>query len=312
MTNDAIATRTKIVAPKIGASKIVVGVDGSDPSISALKWAAYEAQRRSADMLAVSCYSVPMYGGAMGVVSPTSEDIDMYKGGADAVVARATELVAEIDPRLVVEGLVEMSAAPATIVHAARAGDEIVVGSTGRSGFIDGLLGSVATSVMHRSHVPVIVVPAKSVAEAGPKMHKIVVGVDGSASSLQALDWAYGEALSTGAELTVVHGWIYPYDGPRTSVSEPRMQMQLDATEELNTSIESLGARRSRDSVRIHAKVVEQSPAEALLGEASDADLLVVGSRGRGLLLTSLLGSVCHTVVHHALCPVAVIRQPDA
>jgi nucleotide-binding universal stress UspA family protein len=305
MTNETIAIRNV-------ASKIVVGVDGSDPSISALKWAAYEAQRRSADLLAVSCYSVPMYGGAMGIVSPTSDDLEMFMAAADAVVARANELVAEIDPQLVVEGLVEMSAAPATIVHAARAGDEIVVGSTGDGGFMDGLLGSVTTSVMHRAHVPVIVVPAKSVAEAGPKMHKIVVGVDGSASSLQALDWAYGEALLTGAELTVVHGWIYPYDGPRTSVSEPRTQMQIDATKELNTSVESLDTRRSSGSVPIRAKVVEQSPAEALLDEASDADLLVVGSRGRGLLLTSLLGSVCHTVVRHAMCPVAIIRQPDA
>lgn len=309
MTNDKTSTGTN--TSKIVAQKIVVGVDGSEASLSALTWAAYEAQRRSAAMLVVSCYSVPMYGGTMGVVSPTSEDLEVFKAGADAVVARATELVAEIDPQLVVEGLVEMSAAPATIVHAARAGDEIVVGSTGHTGFMDGLLGSVATGVIHRSHVPVVVVPTKWLAEAGPRMRKFVVGVDGSASSLQALEWAYDEALLTGAELTVVHGWIYPYDGPRTSVSEPRTQMQLDATEELNTSIKSLGARRSSGSVRIHAKVVEQSPAEALLGEASDADLLVLGSRGRGLLVASLLGSVCRTVVHHAMCPVAIIRQPD-
>src|SRR4026208_145388 len=135
MTNDTISTGSN-------TPKIVVGVAGSEPSISALTWAVYEAQRRSADILAVSCYSVPMYGGAMGIVGPTAEDLDMFKVGADAVVARAPPLVAEIDPQRAVEGLVEMSAAPATIVDAARAGDEIVLGSTGRSGFIDGLLGS--------------------------------------------------------------------------------------------------------------------------------------------------------------------------
>jgi nucleotide-binding universal stress UspA family protein len=309
MTNDTIATEastSKVVAPKI-----VVGVDGSDPSVSALRWAAHEAKRRGANILVVSCYSVPTYGGAMGVVSPTNEDLEAFKAGADAVVGRAIELVAGIDPHLVVEGLVGMSAASGTIVDAAGAGDEIVVGSTGHGGFIDGLLGSVATSVMHRSRVPVIVVPAKSVAETGPTMRKIVVGVDGSASALQALEWAYGAALLTGAHLTVLHGWIYPYDGPRTSVSEPRTQMQLDAAEELNTSLESLGARLTNGAVRIHAELVEQAPAEALLEEASDADLLVVGSRGRGRLLSSLLGSVCHTVVHHAMCPVAIIRQTD-
>jgi nucleotide-binding universal stress UspA family protein len=248
----------------------------------------------------------------MGAVYPAQEDLAMYQQGAATLVGRATEVVAEIDPRLTVDTLVEMSAPSTAISEAARPGDEIVVGATGHTGFLDGLLGSVTTSVMHRSRVPVIVVPAKSIAEASPKMHKIVVGVDGSVSSLQALDWAYDEALLTAAELTVVHGWIYPYEGLRTSVNEPRALMQLDATQELNASVESLGARLSSGAVPIHAKLVEQAPAEALLGEASDADLLVVGSRGRGVLLASLLGSVCHTVVQHATCPVAIIRQPDA
>jgi nucleotide-binding universal stress UspA family protein len=140
-------------------------------------------------------------------------------------------------------------------------------------------------------------------------MKKIVVGVDGSAPSLHALEWAYNEALVSGAELTAVHGWIYPYSGARTSVSEPRTQMQLDAMEELKTSLESLGPRLTGGSLHIHARLVEQSPAEALLEESQDADLLVLGSRGRGAIRSSLLGSVSRTVAQHALCPVAVIRQ---
>jgi len=306
MTKETIATSSKIVG-----SKIVVGVDGSEPSTAALRWAAHEAHRRGAEVLVVSCYSAPVYGSPMGAVYPAREELAMYKEGAAALVGRATDIVAEIDPQLTVDALIEMSAPATAISDAAHQGDEIVVGATGHTDFLDGLLGSVTTSVMHRARVPVIVVPAKSVAEAAPKMQKIVVGVDGSVSSLQALDWAYDEALLTGAELTVVHGWIYPYDGPRTSVNEPRELMQLDATEELKTSVASLGDRSRSGAVPIHAKLVEQSPAEALLGEAKDADLLVVGSRGRGVLLASLLGSVCHTVVHHATCPVAIIRQPD-
>ena len=173
--------------------------------------------------------------------------------------------------------------APATIAisDAARPGDEIVVGATGHTGVIDGLLGSVAMSVVHRSHVPVIIVPAKPVAVIGSTMKKIVVGVDGSPGSLQALEWAYNEALVSGAELTAVHGWIYPYSGAHTSVSEPRTQMQLDAMEELKASLESLGPRLNGGSLHVHARLVEQSPAEALLAESKDADLVVVGSRGR-------------------------------
>lgn len=292
-------------------NRIIVGVDGSDPSIEALRWAAYEARRRNAEVLTVSCYSVPVYGSPEGAVYPTHDDIDMFKEGAAAVVGRATELVAQIDPKLVVEGVTTMSAAAIAISDSAHAGDEIVVGATGHTGFIDGLLGSVSMGVVHRAHVPVIVVPAKPVAEVGPTMHKIVVGLDGSAGSLQALEWAYGEALLSGAELTAVHGWIYPYAGPRTSVSEPRTQMQLDAMEELKSSLESLGPRLTSGSIHMHPKLVEQSPAQALLEEAKDADLVVVGSRGRGALRSALLGSVSRTVVQHATCPVAVIRQTE-
>jgi nucleotide-binding universal stress UspA family protein len=277
--------------------------------MGALRWAAYEARRRNAEVLLVSCYSVPVYGSPAGAVYPTPDDIDMFKEAASSIVGRAMELVAGIDSKIVVEGSTTMSPAATSIAEIARVGDEIVVGATGHTGVIEGLLGSVAMSVVHRSHVPVIIVPAKPVVDAGSSMKKIVVGVDGSAPSLHALEWAYNEALVSGAELTAVHGWIYPYSGARTSVSEPRTQMQLDAMEELKTSLESLGPRLTGGSLHIHARLVEQSPAEALLEESQDADLLVLGSRGRGAIRSSLLGSVSRTVAQHALCPVAVIRQ---
>ena len=263
-------------------------------------------------MVAVSCYSVPVYGSPEGAVYPTPDDIDMFRESATAVIERAAQTVADIDPAIVVEGVSAMAPATIAISDAARPGDEIVVGATGHTGVIDGLLGSVAMSVVHRSHVPVIIVPAKPVAEIGPTMKKIVVGVDGSPASLQALEWAYNEALVSGAELTAVHGWIYPYSGAHTSVSEPRTQMQLDAMEELKASLESLGPRLSGGSLHVHARLVEQSPAEALLEESKDADLVVVGSRGRGAVRSTLLGSVSRTVAQHATCPVAVIRLSES
>lgn len=289
--------------------RIIVGVDGSAPSIQALRWAAYEARRRNADIFAISCYSIPVYGSPEGAVYPTPDDIDMFKSGAVAVVNHAAEIVKEIDPKINVEAFTAMSPAAVAISEAARPGDEIVVGATGHTGLVDGLLGSVALSVVHRSHVPVIVVPANPAVDVGASMKKIVVGVDGSPSSLQALEWAYNEALVADGELTAVHGWIYPYDGPRTSVNAPRTQMQLDAMEELKTSLESLGARLTGGVVHVHARLVEQSPAEALLAESKDADLIVVGSRGRGAFRAALLGSVSRTVVQHAASPVAVIRE---
>ena len=292
-------------------SRIIVGVDGSDAAIEALRWAAYEAGRRDVPILIVSCYSVPVYGMQEADTYQTCEDVATFERGAATIARRATELVAEIDPFVVVEVMTALSAAAVVISGAARAGDEIVVGSTGHSGFMDGALGSVATSVVQRSHVPVIVVPAKPVAEAGVTMRKVVIGLDGSAASIAALDWAYEQALLTGAELTAVHGWIYPYPGLRTVISSARSQMQLDAMEALKTSLESLGVLLGGGPVHVHARLVEKSAVDALLDEANDADLVVIGSGGRGALRSSLLGSVSHSVAQHANCPVVIIREQD-
>ena len=287
--------------------KIIVGYDGSDASVAALRWAAYESQRRHADLLAVSCYSVPTYGSPDGAVYPARDDIDMLKKGAAIAIGRATELVAEIDPHITMEGLAEMSPAAVTIADSAHEGDEIVVGATGQGAFMLGMLGSVSMSVVHRSHVPVVVVPEKPQIAPGPAMGKIVVGLDGSKESLHALEWAYAEAAMCGAELTAVHAWIYPYSGQH----EPRTLMKLDAMAELKTSLDSLGPRLTGGLVHVHPRLAEKSPAAALLDEARDADLIVVGSHGRGALRASLLGSVSRTVAQQATCPVAIIRRPE-
>ena len=77
--------------------RIIVGVDGSAPSIVALRWAAFEARRRKAEMVAVSCYSVPVYGSPEGAVYPTPDDIDMFRESATAIVERDAQTVADID-----------------------------------------------------------------------------------------------------------------------------------------------------------------------------------------------------------------------
>jgi nucleotide-binding universal stress UspA family protein len=289
--------------------KIIVGVDGSEPSFEALRWAVHEARRRDADISIVSCYSVPAYGGFGGGVYPSSVDVDTMKEAAAAVVGRAVEAVAEIDPKLNVDAFTLLASPVLGVTEAAVEGDEIVVGATGHSGLVAGLLGSVAAGVTHRAHVPVIVVPAKSPVEFGDSMKKIVVGVDGSPEALLALDWAYRQAQVSGADLTVVHAWVYPYPVTEASPRELRKPMEFDAQNELQASVDSLGPRLTGGPVAVHAKLRDDTPVEALLAECADADLLVVGSRGRGGLRSRLLGSVSHTLVQHALCPVVVIRH---
>lgn len=289
--------------------KIIVGADGSEPSFEALRWAVHEARRCGAEVRVVSCYTIPGYGGLDGAIHPNSEDVATLEEGAAAVIGRAMKMVTEMDPKLVVDGATSCATPVMGITAEALAGDEIVVGATGHSGLIGGLLGSVATGVTHRAHVPVIVVPAKSSVEFGASMKKIVVGVDGSPESLVALDWAYNAAFLSGATLSVVHAWLYPYPVSESSPREVRRPMEFDAQHELEMSLESLGPRRSAGPVVVDSKLCEESAADALLREGDDADLVVVGCRGRGGLRARLLGSVSRTLVQHATCPVAVVRQ---
>lgn len=289
--------------------QIIVGVDGSDQSMDALRWAAYEARRRDAEIRVVSCYHFPVFGNPGTAVSPNSIDTTLYSQAADATVGRAIKALADIDPALLVEGVAELAPAVTGLVDAGDDGALIVLGASGHTGFLEGLRGSVTTGVAHRAHVPVIVIPANPPREFGDSMAKIVVGVDGSAGSLQALEWAYDEAVLAGAELTVVHGWAYPYVGRGTMMTESRTGVERDARQELQASIDSLGARATDGSVTIHGVVVERSPAEALIEEGYDADLVVVGSRGHSTLLSMLLGSVSHSVIQHSRCPIAVIHR---
>ena len=139
-------------------------------------------------------------------------------------------------------------------------------------------------------------------------MTVIVVGVDGSDGSLQALDWAAEEAASTGRTLRVVHAWFEP-----VVVAYPfaaGAAFETAAIEEAAEVVLEQGvdrARRAHPDLRIERALVHGTAATVVLAEAGKADLVVVGSRGRGGFAGLLLGSVSQQVVHHAPCPVVIV-----
>jgi nucleotide-binding universal stress UspA family protein len=143
----------------------------------------------------------------------------------------------------------------------------------------------------------------------GDGERRIVVGVDGSGSSRAALAWALGQARATGGVLEVVTAWEIPLairnpwpPGLTTDFQELAKKAQAEA-------IESLPG--TTDHVEIRSKIVEGNAADVLLDAASGADLLVVGSHGHGGFMRALLGSVGQHCVHHATCPVVVIREGE-
>jgi nucleotide-binding universal stress UspA family protein len=133
----------------------------------------------------------------------------------------------------------------------------------------------------------------------------IVVGVDGSPSSVHALQWAIHQAELTGDVIDAVHAWHFPgnYGMPVADVPDYAGL----AAEILDKAIAE--ARNAEPAeVEIRPLVIEANPAQALLDTARGADLLVVGNRGHGGFTGALLGSVSQHLVHHAPCPVVVVR----
>lgn len=137
---------------------------------------------------------------------------------------------------------------------------------------------------------------------------RIVIGVDGSPSSIHALKWAFGQAILTGGTINAVCAWHYPsaYGFAVPDCAD----YQALAEETVSKAIaEARNADHGYDAVPVRPVVVKARPARALLEQAKGATLLVVGFRGHGGFSEVLLGSVSQHVVHHAPCPVVIVRD---
>jgi nucleotide-binding universal stress UspA family protein len=139
----------------------------------------------------------------------------------------------------------------------------------------------------------------------------VIVGVDGSAQARAALAWAAGYAEATGARVRAVIAWEYPVGfGYLPPAPNLNVDFEADATVALEQAVNEVG--KEHPDVAIDTRVVHGFAARVLPEMARDADLLVVGSHGRGALTEMLLGSVSHGCVHHAPCPVVVVRGERA
>ena len=176
------------------------------------------------------------------------------------------------------------------------------------------LIGSTAAELVRKSPVPLVLVrgdnaPVREHAGAS-QTHNVVLGVDGSRHSMRAIDFALDFADRHGAQLKAILAW----NELPTDAIAPASGWRLDWSDITNTCRRELaesiaGAAERYPALTIQQEVTTtQSPAEALLTAAETADMLVVGTRGRGSVRATLLGSASHAIVHYAPCPVAVTR----
>ena len=291
-----------------GGRAVVVGVDGSQGSHTAVGWAAQEAGRRHLSLRVVHA-TVPTHLPAMRTtaLAATTE----WKQQAQKIAADGVAAARRMDPTLTVELKVRLNETPAqALSDEADSAELLVLGARG-SGFAKLRLGSTVVQLVKLTSGPVVVVrqPDAEV-KPGPAAGQIVVGVDGSDASRRAARFGFSEAALRGTGLTVVHAWTTPpHPALRTFEAPGGVDwsfLQSQAATTLSRSIAT--ARQHAPDVDVAERLINDQPGDALLDASRGAELLVVGSRGLGGLTGMFLASVSHGAVHRAHCSVAVVR----
>jgi nucleotide-binding universal stress UspA family protein len=272
-------------------SEIIVGVDGSDGSRTALRWAARTAAAKGVGLRAIAAWQYPS--NAVIPVGPTKLP------GPDEMDERTCDELRAVVREVLEAGAVPVEveagrgpAASVLLAAAARAGtDMLVVGARGLGGFAGLLLGSVSQECVEHSPCSVVVLRGDADPSAGP----IVIGLDGSEGAARALNWVIDLAEATGAHIVAVHA---PVLGANNAMMDA-------ARQELERWCAPIGSRAVPHEFRI-----EPGDARTALEHVADeagASLLVVGTRGLGAVRGLLLGSVAGYVARYSTRPIAVV-----
>jgi nucleotide-binding universal stress UspA family protein len=193
------------------------------------------------------------------------------------------------------------------LVQASLTADTVVLGRRGVGTVGRMLTGSTSMQVAAHAHCPVVVVRDGG-PEPGTRRH-VVVGVDGSGLSSDAVAYAVDHAALWETDVTVVHAWDIGLVEGTLALNAPIEVWEGFEDRRVRMTAEAVAGWAERyPDVAIHTKVVHGDAADALLQASDEAALLVVGGRGHGGFLGLLLGSVSRTVLHLATCPVAVVR----
>ena len=289
------------------SSPIVVGFDGSVTSRRAVTWAVHEARSRDLPVLLVRSYEPPATSVALGYggVIPGSLVEDLRAEEERQLSAGVESAAAEM-PGTDVSGRLLVGSPASAILREAEDASMVVLGSRGLGGFRGLLLGSVGQQVSSHASVPVVVVRGAS--DRQPQ-GRVLVAVDGSDASRAAIAFAFDFAARHRLALHAVHAWEVPvFDAPGVTVP-PSLAFEEVEDEEIRLTSEAMsGWRQDFPDVAVTDEALHGSAERLIVEATATADLLVVGSRGRGGFSGLLLGSVSQAALHHSHCPVAVVR----
>ncbi|WP_020658861.1 universal stress protein [Amycolatopsis benzoatilytica] len=264
---------------------VVAGVDGSAAALAAVRWAAAEAVRRGTELVVFRAELVD--GPDLLPHRKPLGDAEMLLEPGYRQLCVAAEAARSAVPAVAVRRRLRLGAAAEQLIAMSGETELIVLGSHGVGGLRGAVIGSVALRTAALARCPVAVVRGRAEAD-GP----VVVGIDESDRSERALAVAFEAAAARAAAVEAVHVW---HDGSPGRESALRDQ------------VAAWSRKHPEVPVRVHL-VRARSAARALSGMSSGAQLVVVGSRGRGPVAGGLLGSTGNWLLAHADCPVEVAR----
>ncbi|MBX7268234.1 universal stress protein [Micromonospora sp. Llam7] len=287
-------------------AEILVAYDGSPDAAAALEWALEQARRDGRPVRLAYVFEWLTVAGWVGPgVTPGAWPDEQARRQVEELVGKAAADAAAAHPELSVRGEV-LDGPPALVLEESSAETGLLVlGSRGHGGFAGLLAGSTAVTVTAHAHCPVVVVRGGS--SGGARAGHIAVGVDGSEQSLLALGFAFEQAALRRVPLHVARAWQ-----PRREQWSLTGEQARDAANAAHAAELDEPLRRWRAAfpdVEVTVETAATAPAGLLIDASRNAQLIVVGTRGRGGLRGMVLGSVSQQLIQHAHCPVAVIRE---
>lgn len=291
-------------SPSLGP--VVVGVDGSHSADRAVDWAADYAALTHRRLLAV-------HGTGFVGVRPSAHDLleaeRVALEAGRAVGEAAVERARQRHPDLDVAALVDVADPPTVLLEESRSAAAVVVGARREETFKQ-LFGSVSLGVARHARCPAIVVRPPGHRAPGPMVDRIVLGVDGTATSRDAAAFAFEYAALTGLPLVLLHGsWERLSRGSAVLALLTEAESRGPTEEEELSIAETIaGLPEQYPEVELREEHRTSDPAVALVEASQTARLVVVGARGLGAARAVLLRSVSTALVEHAACPVAVVH----
>ncbi|MDO4929131.1 MAG: universal stress protein [Corynebacterium sp.] len=292
---------------------VVVAVDGSDASNNAVRWAANTAAKRGVPLRLAASYTMPQFLYAEGLVPP-QELFDELQNESMKTVEAARAIAHEIAPDIKIGYTIVEGSPIDMLLEMSNDVTMIVMGSRGLGGLSGMVMGSVSAAVVSHAKCPVVVVREDSHVTETNKYGPIVVGVDGSDISRQATEFAFKEARARGAKLVAIHTWM-DMQVQASLAGLAAAQQEWNVIEEEQTRLLEERIQPYVDEypdVEVELVIARDRPVRALSDNAVDAQLLVVGSHGRGGFRGMMLGSTSRALLQSAPCPMVVVRPHES